>query len=48
MSTGYPVNRDIRKEISKLSHLPRKVIAVRLGIGLSTVQKYLKLVKEHQ
>lgn len=46
--TGKPLNKDVTDQISKLSHLPRKVIALRLGIGLSTVQKYLKLVKEHQ
>ena len=46
--TGKPLSKDVTDQISKLSHLPRKVIAVRLGIGLSTVQKYLKQVKEHQ
>ena len=46
--TGKPLSKDVADQISKLSHLPCKAAALRLGIGLSTVHKYLKLVKEHR
>ena len=44
--TGRPLTQDIRDKISKMSHLPRSVIAKRLGIGYSTVYKHLNHPKK--